>query len=290
MPITKVNLKLVENILDTDMPNFTYLHPSPLHHITTQNAKRDLLKALSLIELDFTFGLDPVKIARCSLGRDIPVLTSLNSREPKLGDLPDFATRIQALYKVSLHRSYFERLWVLQEMQNSSHAVLLCGARQIDFSMASLLVIATQGPQPSDGAGIILPNLGFSALEKIYQAMGAWIIRYLDRAYNQKRTLAHQIIELSIRKFSEPRDDIYALRGMSLPIEIVTAYDKPVSDIYVEAVRAMISQQQDLMILCLKPRFVGFPEDSKGCPSQSLRASTTRPVSTISSKNRNISR
>jgi hypothetical protein len=220
----------------------------------------DLLKALSLIDLDFTSSLSPVGVIRESLGRDTSFLASLNSQEPKVGEVSDFAARVQALSKVSLDRSYFQRQWVLQEIHNSSHAVLLCGARHLDFSMASLLVIALRVPLSGDGTGNLLPNLDFPALNKLFGAIIMWILRYLDRAYSQKRSLAHQIIELSIRQVSDPRDAIYSLLGMCLPIDLVPKYENSISDCYVDAVRAMISQQQDVVILCLMPRFVAVDE------------------------------
>ncbi|KAK3178947.1 hypothetical protein OEA41_001085 [Lepraria neglecta] len=64
-----------------------------------------------------------------------------------------------------------------------------------------------------------------------------------------KHSLASMVQQCSNRLCSDPRDAIYALLNLSLPIDIEPDYERPVEHLYMMATKTLINCEQDLNII-----------------------------------------
>jgi hypothetical protein len=66
-------------------------------------------------------------------------------------------------------------------------------------------------------------------------------------------TLFQVIDNFTGRLCAELRDRIYALLGVSLPLAVSVDSEKPLPNVFVEAARAMICQQENIIVICMVP-------------------------------------
>ena len=102
------------------------------------------LKALYLAPLDFEQTTDLIELSSRTFGKSRSLAMFLVSEDKRLSGLPDSAERIEAISEVFADRSYRNRLWVVQEIRHAAEGVILCGNRQIDFTMMALLTVAAE--------------------------------------------------------------------------------------------------------------------------------------------------
>jgi hypothetical protein len=99
-----------------------------------------LLKAFPTISVDFST-TDPVRMANENFGKDSLAAYMLSDQQ-KLSKYHGWRERIKALGGVFIGRSYWSRLWVVQELISATKSVLLCGKRQVDYTMVHCILLA----------------------------------------------------------------------------------------------------------------------------------------------------
>jgi len=121
-------------------------------------------------------------------------------------------------------RSWFSRVWVLQEVANARAAIIVCGLKSVSariFAVVPSLMRITLAPR-SQAILDIMPGRSRQ-----------------DSWWSQERDLRTLLIKFGESKASDPRDNIYALLGLSSDAcdsDLLQAdYSKPVHDVMREA-------------------------------------------------------
>ena len=113
---------------------------------------------------------------------------------------PQLKQQQQTSLETLLARPWFKRVWVIQEVANARAAVVCCGERTVSartFTLAPLLLEFT--PPPHCQALLdVMPG---------WARTGSW--------WNNKRDLRTLIRKFSASEAKDPRDQIYALLGIS---------------------------------------------------------------------------
>ena len=154
-----------------------------------------------------------------------------------LGDLRISEAMARALCDLC-DRSWFGRLWVLQEVQlSSTRTVLQCGQDQIDWSLfrrAIMILVINRASRPHPE-----PRPHFEPLLRLAYDM-------------RERDFATLLLAATVMEATEPRDKIYALRNLAdkgFRELIRPDYDRPVRMVFEDAVIACIRHDQNLRIL-----------------------------------------
>jgi hypothetical protein len=148
------------------------------------------------------------------------------------------------------NRSWFERLWVIQELGVSQEAILLCGGIEISWAIIE------------DAAAFILrPNAATPAsIRKFLPLMGAHRVTHV--ALNSvsdinKKNLLSVLRHTQGAGCSDPRDKLYAVLGVVEDTQDVEIdYSKPVEIVYRDwAVKRILRRKSlDVFIACAGSR------------------------------------
>ena len=145
-----------------------------------------------------------------------------------------------------LHRLYFDRLWVWQEIRlGYDHATLLCGYRTLpwyQFGIAMRVLHLKSHP----------PTSVVTGLDERLEQLVVVCIRYSTRSLLDAMNVARAF------QCSDPRDKIYSVTNMArtADLSIMPAYDysKAVEEAYIDFTRKYISTKRDLQILLYAAR------------------------------------
>lgn len=149
----------------------------------------------------------------------------------------------RALTKL-LHRTYWNRMWVFQEIVLARKAVVHCGQQEAPWSHFSRLD-------------------EISADHKLWltaQSQQSWILQLRKALFKIAQFCIHpkeaQHIDNALYptrhlQCQDPRDKLYALRGVckSLANKMAPDYSAPVWDVYTLFAKAQIRQDEDLTLL-----------------------------------------
>lgn len=130
-----------------------------------------------------------------------------------------------------IHRRYFTRRWILQELFTSKSAVVHCGSHSIEWAVLTKgckrLPIQTQRPAPVDpGTDLLQVGVYLEALDTYSSPTQdlMWCLRYFGQS-----------------QCSDPRDRIYALLGFSSGADIVSAdYTIPPEQVWMRVGLALL--------------------------------------------------
>ncbi|KAK0648465.1 heterokaryon incompatibility protein-domain-containing protein [Cercophora newfieldiana] len=153
-----------------------------------------------------------------------------------------------------LQRPWFERLWVIQEIQLAKNALVVCGLATVTWSAFWEGVAFLYFHQRQSVVRHLHPQRLYPIL-----ALG---ISYRHRSVST--TLFRLVTD---RKCTDPRDAVFGLLGM-LPegfrLKMKPRYDVPVEQVYTDAVLAHIQhvQRLELLIPCRL-----HPNDRRSSPS-----------------------
>ena len=121
--------------------------------------------------------------------------------QPTLQNLyPDRETQQREGIKMLLERSWFRRVWILQEVTNANVAIVCAGSRSVSahiFTLAPLLIKVQPEPHCQAVLGI-MPGPSRK-----------------DSWWSQKRNLYTLLLKFNGSQAGDPRDLIYALLGIS---------------------------------------------------------------------------
>lgn len=164
----------------------------------------------------------------------------------RLSNLPPRSSPQWNALQQILFRPWFDRVWTFQEGIVSAHCNVHCG----------LLVIPWL--RLSDACKAI-SVLGLGRWIGKAQRSTAWLDIQAKRWHSQKRSTLHfLLIQTRSRAAGEPKDRIFAIRALvkeSCAVLIKVEYQRALQDIYSDAVRICISQDNCLSILsCVEVR------------------------------------
>jgi hypothetical protein len=171
-----------------------------------------------------------------------------------------------ALDKFLNGRSYWNRLWVVQEIANDQEVEVWCGRRSMGWDTFRYLPYNSKLSRPEGNS--------YDRFWKMFGNSGAYkIMNQRLSTRDATRRLGFERSDTSFlnlmetfRSFecTDPGDKVYALlslttidKDMPLP---TPDYSKSVSEVYNETVRAIISYTADLAVLCMSKSFQGTAE------------------------------
>jgi Heterokaryon incompatibility protein (HET) len=160
-----------------------------------------------------------------------------------------------------LTRSFFKRLWIVQEVVLASHLVTVCGSRQFQWDVLRLAcLLFTRRPEfASLLKSFVHINCDFTTMRKASR-----LVKAHGKLIN--RDLWDILDECSGLATSEPRDKIYAVLGLAkgMPALPVPDYAKSVQEIYLEFARHFVRTGHGLEIITAavandRPRKADYP-------------------------------
>ena len=130
------------------------------------------------------------------------------------------------------NRSWFRRVWVIQELAVSPHVLLVCGVHTIDWDMVELAFDACNG-----GWGINDYLRMLLTQRKIY---------HLD----QPQEPANLILSAARSEVTNPRDRIYGMLGLLSHIEdnamdVEINYTVDTQDLFMEITKRLLQETRD---------------------------------------------
>jgi hypothetical protein len=150
-------------------------------------------------------------------------------------------TSLKGLSKL-LTRSWWERIWIVQEVVVGVEVVITCGSNTIPWSFFRCVSQAIQRYEFRSHANAqILRSCDyrkFSAIDYFRESKSMTLFSLLRSTRTYKAT--------------DPRDKLYALLGLATDPEITALepdYNKPVTVVYQDLVRFMLSTQGSLDII-----------------------------------------
>jgi hypothetical protein len=141
-------------------------------------------------------------------------------------------------------RSWFSRVWIIQEVVVTRRATVLCGTFRITFDRLDTAV------QRMTGSGFI----HFSTTTSNVAYLGEWRRFFLNAAAAQRDEFldAGMFMDARDRGATDPRDKIYALRGIAsgeVAAGIKVDYDKTIERVYTDFAKHQLTSRPDLRIL-----------------------------------------
>ncbi|KAH8897870.1 hypothetical protein GQ53DRAFT_818126 [Thozetella sp. PMI_491] len=137
-----------------------------------------------------------------------------------------------------LHRSYWKRLWIFQEVVSAANIIVacgehtmawcdICGLSEIMTSFGRMMLVASTRHGRTGASDLGMPDL-----------FDTWRRRFQDDPENRLRGwFGSMVLSLNRNMFycKDPRDRIYALIGVcNRHKDVPVAYEKPVSQVYTE--------------------------------------------------------
>ncbi|OCK95116.1 HET-domain-containing protein [Cenococcum geophilum 1.58] len=157
---------------------------------------------------------------------------------------------LSALDKLFNQRSWWKRVWVIQEVTFPQNVTLYCGARSVPWESLEN-VIHNRLNQTNTELSRIIQKSGVATLSAQRAYNREW-----TRLFGFEMTPLLEVLQ-SFRNFqsTDPRDKVFALLGLASSSKEMALprpdYKKSVSIIYSETTRAIIKHQRNLAVLCL---------------------------------------
>ena len=163
---------------------------------------------------------------------------------------------LQSLERFFNHRSYWSRLWIVQELFFASNVQLVCGSTSLEFDKLIIIYMVQSSfrTRPQDVPSAMMLHFAGRAFEEILlHAMQcvSGLLRYINAGRNGIRSpLSTMFLGFMTLSCTEPVDRIYALLSLSKAINIIPDYERPPAEIFTATTKAIIEQEQSLNILC----------------------------------------
>ena len=178
-------------------------------------------------------------IAMDFIAADYKILTSSHEDRPSIGlDSGSLMSSQQKATESMLTRSWFERVWVLQEVHFASEVEVLCGDRSVPWE--ALVLTATYLETSLKDLRIASAIRG---VPKVIQT------REKPKA-DESPGLLQSLHDTRHCKSTDPRDKIYALLNLvNEPSELFADYTRSNKDVYKWLARSMIERDTCLDVL-----------------------------------------
>lgn len=183
-----------------------------------------------------------------------PLRQQLLSTSPIDMEIPSLKVTFQSLRRFFSHRSYWNRLWIVQELFFAPHVQLICGSSCLDLDKLKIieqLRYSFRFRRQDASSAAMLHFAGQTFNESLWEAtsIASDIIR-IAGGFDRRLSLSINILDFTDRSCTEPVDRIFALLGMSEAINITPDYERPPAEIFMATTKAIIEQEQSLNILC----------------------------------------
>jgi hypothetical protein len=165
-------------------------------------------------------------------------------------------------------RPYWTRLWVVQEVANGQKVEIRCESRSMGLDTLKYLPCMNRplGKKPEYSPEDAAAHIRFRRLiTKPFQLVRQRrLTRHPMRNFGMEESSTSFMNPMeTFRSFqyTDPRDKVYALLGLTsvdkdMPLPKLD-YSKTVSQVYSETVHAIINDNADLSVLCLRKSFEG---------------------------------
>jgi len=216
--------------------------------------KQAIMNTMRTIPIDFSSGLEPVQLAQLKFGDAGSLAQTLAAGSNIISETPNYKRRYLAVASTFQLRSYWTRLWTVQELLRSQTATIVCGERQIDVVKLGIINLFYYAHETSRSNPHVAPFIelitSFSSHHKYFSP--SFFTNYVK---DSGITLGEAIYLYGTGKAClQPNDAIFALLNISNPINITVDYSIPVPELYTRSTYAIISQEQNLDILCRIPK------------------------------------
>ncbi|KAL8834330.1 MAG: hypothetical protein Q9176_007558 [Flavoplaca citrina] len=159
-------------------------------------------------------------------------------------------TAWQALARL-FRRSWYKRIWILQEVSASENVIVVCGPQSVPwttFCFAAAYIHYRAGREPSP-----LP-LKDSGYEAPFTLCTFLYDRTISEDSRQRDTgLLRLLTQFRHCKATNPRDKVYAFLGMASDMtddaDFKPNYAKPVAEVYQDLVEFIVTKDRNLDIL-----------------------------------------
>ena len=125
---------------------------------------------------------------------------------------------------------------------------IFCGHRQINLDMIGIIEKVYDTVRSLEpGQNSLFSNVGYEYAHDLFTC----ILKPTEvdiHTQPMKHSLVSMVQQCSHRLCSDPRDAIYALLNLSLPIDIEPDYERPVEHLYMMATKTLINCEQNLNI------------------------------------------
>ena len=156
----------------------------------------------------------------------------------------------RAAIKLLIERSYFERVWVIQELVVAKIATIFCGSFSMAFDDFHLAV------ERMTGSGFY--QLSTATTNITY--LGDWRSHYLEIVTSGRREEREEILGWRLfvdsrdRKATDLRDKIYSLSGIAYEelaagIKVDYSHDNPVERVYTDFTKLVLNSRPNLRVL-----------------------------------------
>jgi hypothetical protein len=251
IPLRLVTANVLEAFIDSEISTLASKATGPFKSANNAYDVKILKEALARLSINFGGAADLYQIALETFGASRSLARYMMADRQPMPAL-DIHRALEAMHDVFSERSYWKRLWVIQELLHAKEASILCGEREMDFVMTVLLKVLYDCSDRT-GASSILGNDRHNPLVQLLRLADQLTLFWFDkRRQTENRTLASNLEVWKNRSFSEPRDAIYALLGITQDTDIIIDYSRPIEDIFADATTSIIKQEQNLNILCMQ--------------------------------------
>lgn len=165
--------------------------------------------------------------------------------------------QINAIQSTFFERSWWTRIWTVQEATLSREAALMCGSFILPWSVGFLL-LESYLERPRNDLNTAPSKVAVADLA--YNALTPWTNLHLMRSLESDRRGLHQIWHTIIassyrpRRCTDPRDLLYGILSLVefKGVGITPDYTKSISVVFTELTRALIRDTRDLSSICVR--------------------------------------
>lgn len=159
-------------------------------------------------------------------------------------DISNEVEERRAAIQLFIERSYFNRMWIIQEVVVAKNATVLCGSFSMTFDILCTAI------QRMTGSGFY----PFSTATSKLTYLGIWRGHFHEMAAQDREDNfdVKAFIDLRDRSATDQRDKIYSLRGIAnnaLAAGITVDYDKSVERVYTDFAKHLLNTRPDLRVL-----------------------------------------
>ncbi|KAL9631354.1 MAG: hypothetical protein Q9204_004267 [Flavoplaca sp. TL-2023a] len=159
-------------------------------------------------------------------------------------------TAWQALGRL-FRRSWYKRIWILQEVSASENVIVVCGPQSVPWTMfcfAAFYIHYRAGREPGPSP---LKDSGYEALFTLCTFL---FNRTMSEESRRRETgLLRLLTQFRHCEATNPKDKVYALLGMASDMpddaDFKPNYAKPIAEVYQDLVEFIVTKDRNLDIL-----------------------------------------
>jgi hypothetical protein len=266
-PLLNVSEDAVVSLVASEIES-TMVLASPFRQLRLRNSFGSFKRAISELSPNV-----PTALAHNEFGKSRQLAQHLVSGNDKFSECPDFLRKQDAIRQVFGYRSYWSRLWIIQELLNAARVLIRCGKRCVDLDIMALIQLSLSKFLDT-GPGHLFENGSEEFADSLWSALTPPLNYHsymIEHRMENKNSLAYNLKMFTGCQCSDLRDKIYALLNISHPLDTKIDYSKSVAEVWIDTTRSIITYERSLNIICLLPWWIGLRnvrrEPSKKFPS-----------------------